>query len=81
MSVTGQVNIGTLRYRLELWDGTTFILAWDTTPDDSGTVRFTIAEKYLQDGKTYNLVLRVHPDDGTTPPHLDHTITITTNGA
>jgi len=78
LTVTGVVNIGTVRYRLELWDGTTMVGSWIATPDDSMTVRFTISEKFLADGKVYRLVLRVHPDDGSTPPHLDHTITITT---
>ena len=81
LNVTGTVNIGTVRYRLELWEGNNLRGSWDANPDEFLTVQFTIPEQSLEDGKFYRLVLRVHPDDVGTGTHLDHTITITTEGA
>jgi hypothetical protein len=81
LTVTGTVNIGTLRYRLELWEGDELLGSWDATPDSSLTVQFTIPEGDLEDGKFYRLVLKVHPDDAGTGTHLDHTITVTTEAA
>jgi len=81
LAVTGQVNVMSATYVLELYDGETLVDSWEADPDDSGTVHFTVPADVLEAGKTYTLRLLMHPDDGATPPNLDHEITITTGAA
>jgi hypothetical protein len=78
LTVTGVVNLGNVRYRLEVLLDGNVVTSQDATPDDGGTVQFTIPAGTLQDGKIYEFRLMVHPDDAGDDGHLDHTITLTT---
>jgi hypothetical protein len=80
LAVKGQVNILGAGYVLEVYDGETLVGSSKADPDDSGMVLFTVSADLLEAGKTYTLRLLMNPDDGTTPPNLDHEITITTGG-
>jgi len=80
LAVKGQVNILGATYVLELFDGETLVGSSKADPDESGMVLFTVSADLLEAGKTYTLRLLMSPDDGTTPPNLDHEITITTGG-
>ncbi|MBN9117800.1 MAG: hypothetical protein J0I06_01300 [Planctomycetes bacterium] len=84
LGVSANVNVGDLRYQIELTDVTgdpPFPTPFVTDATVVGGVATgVIPAAQLPAGHTFRIRVLVNPADGSTPPNLDHTITITTTG-
>lgn len=84
LTVNVGIDTGNIRYRIEFTDisGSPPFPAPFTVDTAVGAriVPFnaTIPGSEIAPGKTYQILVMVHPDDGSTPPHNTAQITITT---
>src|SRR5262249_38920455 len=82
LGVAVSINVGDVRYRFELTDITDEVpgepVVWDEDPLTAGLLTTPIGGEPHQAGRVSRRRLFVPPDDGDTPPNLDHVITVTT---